>query len=190
MSNNDEVTSQALYIQNCSGKETEKKWVFSRESKTWREGSEVTCCGRLFQTRAATDKISETGAEWHVDCGDVVEIETRCRIPIWRTIGRIPWHVISEPLITLQDAATWWIHCHDSRARCHIAGCKNSICYIENRSSLFFIFFWFLIQFRLWRAAAFVSSPIYLLYFTRVYWQYRLMCHVICRRSNVCNTLE
>jgi len=25
-------------------------------------------------------KISETGAEWHVDCGDVVEMETRCRI--------------------------------------------------------------------------------------------------------------
>jgi len=30
--NNDEVTSQALYLQNCSGKETEKKW-FSAEVK-------------------------------------------------------------------------------------------------------------------------------------------------------------
>jgi len=29
VSNNGEVTSQALYIQNCSRKETEKKWVFS-----------------------------------------------------------------------------------------------------------------------------------------------------------------
>ena len=29
MSNNDEVTSQALYIQNCSGKKTEKKWVLA-----------------------------------------------------------------------------------------------------------------------------------------------------------------
>jgi len=48
------------------------------------------------------DKISETGAEWHVDCSDVVEIETRCRIPIWRTFGRIQWHVIPEPRITLQ----------------------------------------------------------------------------------------
>ena len=53
------------------------------------------------------DKISETGAEWHVDCGDVVEIETRCRIKIWRTFGRIQWHVIPEPRITLQGAATW-----------------------------------------------------------------------------------
>jgi len=35
------------------------------------------------------DKISKTGAEWHVDCGNLVEIETRYRIPIWRTFGRI-----------------------------------------------------------------------------------------------------
>ena len=52
------------------------------------------------------DKISQTGAEWHVDCGDVVEIETRCRIPIWRTFGRIPWPVIPEPPAILQGAAT------------------------------------------------------------------------------------
>jgi len=42
------------------------------------------------------DKISETGAEWHV------EIETRCRIPIWRTFGRFQWDVIPEPLATLK----------------------------------------------------------------------------------------
>jgi len=117
-------------------------------------------------------------AEWHIDCSDVVEIETRCRIPIWRTFGRIQWHVIPEPPITLQGAATWWIHCHDSRATCHIAGCshlaksmsrschiagcKNSICHIENRSSPYFIF-WFIMQFRPRQAAVFVSSPIHLL---------------------------
>ena len=56
-----------------------------------------------------------------------VEMETRCRIPIWWKFGRIQWHVIPEPRITLQGAATWWIHCHDSRVTCHIAGCKNSI---------------------------------------------------------------
>jgi len=71
------------------------------------------------------DKISVTGAEWHVDCGDVVEIKIRCRIPIWRTFGRIQWHVIPEPRITLQGTATLWIHCHDSRATCHIAGCSH-----------------------------------------------------------------
>jgi len=72
----------------------------------------------------------------------------------------------------LQGAATLWIHGHDSRATCHlaksmswschIAGCKNSIPHIENPFSPYFIVF-VLMQFRLWRAAAFVSSPIHLL---------------------------
>ena len=109
-----------------------------------------------------------------------VEMETRCKIPIWRTFRQIQWHVIPEPRITLQGAATWWIHCHNSRAAtchiagcshltksmlwsCHIAGCKNSIRHIENRFFAIFYFFLFLLQFRLWRAAAFVSSPIHLL---------------------------
>ena len=97
-----------------------------------------------------------------------VEMETRCGISIWRTFGRIQWHVIPEPRITLQGAATWWIHCHDSRATCyisgcshltksmswtcHIAGCQNSLRHIENRFSPYFIIL-FLMQFRLWRAA-------------------------------------
>jgi len=71
------------------------------------------------------DKISETGAEWHVDCGDVVEIETKCRIPIWRTFGRIQWHVIPEPHATLQGAATWRIQCHDSRATFTLQGAAS-----------------------------------------------------------------
>jgi len=86
-----------------------------------------------------------------------VEMETICRIPIWQTFGRIQWHVIPQPRITLQGAATWWIHSHDSRATCHIAGCshltksmlwschiagcKNSIRHIENRFSPYFILF-------------------------------------------------
>jgi len=108
-----------------------------------------------------------------------VEMETRCRIPIWPTFGRIQWHVIPQPRVTLHGAATWWIHCHDSRATCHIAGCshltksmswschiagcKNSIRHIENRISPYFIYLLFLMQFRLWRAAAFVLSLIHLL---------------------------
>ena len=39
------------------------------------------------------DKILQAGAEWHVDCGDMVEIETRSRIPIWRTFWRIQWRL-------------------------------------------------------------------------------------------------
>ena len=62
----------------------------------------------IFFCRGWSDlnKTSKTGAE-HIDCGDVVEIETRCRIPIWRMFERIQWHVIAEPHITLQGAATW-----------------------------------------------------------------------------------
>jgi len=89
------------------------------------------------------DKILETGAEWHVHCGDVVEIETRCIIPIWRTFGWIQWHVIPDPpatlqgagefyvmipqvRVTLQGASTGWIPmaCHP-RATYHTAGCSH-----------------------------------------------------------------
>jgi len=49
------------------------------------------------------------------------------------------------------------------RATCHIAGCKNSICHIENRFRHILSYFCFSkIQFGLWRAAASVSSPIHL----------------------------
>jgi len=77
------------------------------------------------------DKISEAGGEWQVDCGDVVEIKTRCRTLIWWTFGWIQWHVIPVPLATLQDAVTCRIQCHDSRATCHIMGC----CHLVNSSS-------------------------------------------------------
>ena len=62
------------------------------------------------------DNISQTGEGWHVDCGDMVKIETRCIIPIWRTFAPIPWHIIPEPPATLQGAATWRIQCRDTRA--------------------------------------------------------------------------
>ena len=79
-------------------------WVPPSWKSTWRYF--------FCQGWSDLDKISQTGAEWHVDCGDMVEIETRCRIPIWRTFGRVQWHVIPEPLATLQDAATWRIELH------------------------------------------------------------------------------
>jgi len=85
-------------------------------------------------------KISLTGAEWHVDCGDKVKIETRFRIPIWRTFGRIQWHAIPETPATFQGV----IKFHPP--------------HIENRFSPHFIF---LNAVWLWRAAAFVSSPIH-----------------------------
>jgi len=53
----------------------------------------------------------------------MVKIETRCKIPIRQTFGRIPWHGIPQSPATLQSAATWRIQCYDPRAMCHIAGC-------------------------------------------------------------------
>ena len=71
------------------------------------------------------DKILQTGAERHVDCSDMVKIETRSRIPIWRMFGRIPWH---------------------PRATCHIAGC----CHLANSTSWsqsYAIFYYFMFLF-------------------------------------------
>ena len=60
------------------------------------------------------DKISETGVEWHVDCGDLVEIETRCRIS------------------NMVDVWANSMACHP-RATCHTAGC----CHLVNSISWF-----------------------------------------------------
>jgi len=127
------------------------------------------------------DKILQTGAEWHVDCGDMAKIETRCRIPIWRTFGRIPSHVIPEPPATLQSAATVRIQWHDSKATCHIAGCSHLAksmswsCYIAGCNNSIphvfrhiLLFLLFLMQFGLWRAVAFVSFPIHLYRYRQV----------------------
>ena len=84
----------------------------------------------------------------------------------------------------LQGAATARIHCHDSRATMsyHIAGCKNYIRHIENRFSLYFIFFVLLMQFGLWRAAAFVSFLIDLFDWCWQYlewqWQWQWQCYM------------
>ena len=120
------------------------------------------------------DNISQTGDK----------VETRCRIPIWRTFGRIPWHVIPEPPATLQGAATRRIHCHDSRATCHIASAvtwrnqchdraklqgvriPSAILKIVFRHILFFVF---LMEFGLWRAVSFASSLIHLLSWDRTH---------------------
>jgi len=64
----------------------------------------------------------------------MVKIETRSRIPIWRTFGRTQWDIIPEPRPTLQDGATWRIQCHDPRATCHIAGC----CHLANTMAIQF----------------------------------------------------
>jgi len=70
------------------------------------------------------DKISQTGAEWHVDCGDMVKIETRCRIPI------LCYHIWWTKMYNTADVWANSMACHP-RATCHIAGC----CHLANSMS-------------------------------------------------------
>ena len=103
------------------------------------------------------DKIAQTCAEWHVDCGDVAEIETICIIPIWRTFGQIQWHVtqshvshcrvlplgeftvtIPEPHATLQGAC-WRNQCHD-RVTLQSVKIPSALLSIVFRHILFFCF--------------------------------------------------
>jgi len=70
------------------------------------------------------DKISQTGAEWHVDCGATVEIEN------------------SKPDVEFQYGRRLG-EFNGMSSQCHIAGCKNSIRHIENRFSPYLIYFLF-----------------------------------------------
>jgi len=121
------------------------------------------------------DKISQTGTEWHVDCGDVwkwkpdVEFQygghlgefsgmsshshvSHCRVlPLGELTVTIP-----EPHATLQGAVTWRNQCCDP-ATLQGVRIPSVILKIIFRHILFVLY---LMQFKLWRAAAFVSSPI------------------------------
>ena len=98
----------------------------------------------------------------------------------WCCHRRIQRHVIPEPRITLQGAATCRIHCYNSRATCTLQGAVTWRNQCHDRATLqgvklfhppywksffaiFYFIFGFLMEFRLWRAAAFVSFPIHLL---------------------------
>ena len=52
----------------------------------------------------------------------MVKLETRRRIQIWRTFGRIPWHVIPEPPATLQSSATGEFNGMSSQS--HVLHCR------------------------------------------------------------------
>jgi len=121
------------------------------------------------------DKISQTGTEWHVDCGDVrkwkpdVEFQyggrlgefngmssqshvSHCRVmPLGEFTVTIP-----EPHATLQGAVTWRNQCRD-RATLQGVRIPSAILKIVFRHILFYFV---LMQFMLWWAAAFVSSPL------------------------------
>ena len=71
----------------------------------------------------------------------MVEIETRCRIPIWRTFGRIPWHFIPEPPATLQSAVTWRNQCHDRATLQGVIISSAKLKTVFRHILFFFVFF-------------------------------------------------
>ena len=78
-----------------------------------------------------------------------------------------------EPHATLQSAVTWRNQCHD-RATLQGVRIPSAILKIVFRH----IFLFFLMQFGLWRAAAFVSSPIYWFYSGCSLWLYLYILHL------------
>jgi len=71
--------------------------------------------------------------------GEFNGMSSQSHLPYCRVLPPSECNVmIPELRVTLQGAAAWWIHYHDSRATCHIAGCKNS----RNRFfAIFYLFF-------------------------------------------------
>ena len=124
------------------------------------------------------DKISQTGTQWHVDCGDMWKWKTDVKFQYGGRLGEFTGmsshsHVshcrvlplgeftvtIPELQATLQGAVTWRNQCHD---RATLQGVRITSAILKIVCHILFIFFLFLMQFRLWRTAAFVSSPIHL----------------------------
>ena len=60
---------------------------------------------------------------------------------IWRTFGRIQWHVIPEPSATLQGAVTWRNQCHD-RATLQGVRIPSAILKIVFAMFIFLMQFW------------------------------------------------
>ena len=86
---------------------------------------------RLVQNDMSTAVIwskSEPDVEFQYGgrMGEFNNMSSQSHLPRCRVLPPGEFTVmIPEPHATLQGAATWQIQCHDSRAKCHIAGCCN-----------------------------------------------------------------
>ena len=69
------------------------------------------------------DKILQTGAEWHADCGDNGRNRNQKSNSNMANVWRIQWHVIPEPRVTLQGAATGRIQWHVIADQSHVSLC-------------------------------------------------------------------
>jgi len=138
-----------------------------------------TWCHFFCRGWSDLDKISQTGAEYHVDCMSSQSHLPHCMC--CHVVNSMSWSQsyvshcsvlppgefidmsfqshVSRCRVGLQPLGEF-MHCHDSRATCriagcshlaksmswscHIAGCKNSIHHIESRFSPHFIYLYFL----------------------------------------------
>jgi len=119
-----------------------------------------------------------TAGCWHLanSMSSFQSYVSHCRVlPLGEFTVTIP-----EPHATLQmqGSVTWRNQCHD-RATLQGVRIPSAILKIVLRH----IFFWFLMHFRLWRAAAFASSPIHL--FWSVFVTYSIWDHRLPSRYNV-----
>ena len=94
-----------------------------------------------------------------------VEMETRCRIPIWWTFGRIQWNGMSSQShvshCKVLPLCEFTVTIPEPYATLQGVRIPSAIFKIVYRHIL--SFFLFLMLFRLWRASSFVSSPVHLL---------------------------
>ena len=103
------------------------------------------------------DKISETGAEWHVDCGDMVEIETRCRFQCGGRLGEFNGmssqiHVSHCRVLPLGEFTVTIPEPHP-HATLQGVSIPSAILKIVFRHILFI--FLLLMQFKLWQSGGF-----------------------------------
>ena len=74
------------------------------------------------------DKISQTGTEWHVDCGhcgDVWKRQPDVQFQYGGRLGEFNGMSSQSHVSHCRVLQWWWMHCHDSRATCPIAGCSH-----------------------------------------------------------------
>jgi len=133
-----------------SWRQNAKKCDFLKD-KQFRARCLLTTCRKSQRTHYGTPKIQ--------DGGDLPSwiLMPICKNTIFSKIKQFRAMVSTDDFKA--KSVSW---------SCHNACCKNSICHIENRFSPIFNFFvcFLIMQFGLWRAAAFVSSPILLLDYT------------------------
>ena len=115
------------------------------------------------------DKISQTGTEWHVDCGDLwkwkPDVECRYGGRLGEFNGMSSQIHVSHCRVLPFSEFTVTIP--EPRSTLQGVRIPSAILKIVFHHILFFVLF--LMQFSFWRAAAFVSSPIHLLYVCGAY---------------------